>query len=202
MALLLRNTDRRYGWVALLLHWTIAALILVLLMMGPLMVRLTPGSSLQFEAYQLHKSIGVTVLVLSLVRLGWRLLNPVPPLPSTLKPWEAALARLTHWGFYGLMIGMPVTGWMMVSASPWNIPTVIWGVLPLPHLPILAELADKAQAEAVLKWVHLIGAVAMTGLLLLHVAGALKHHFVLKDDVLIRMLPRSTAAPRRNRHGP
>jgi cytochrome b561 len=191
----LRNTDRRYGLVAIFLHWTIAAAILALLIQGPVMVRLTPGSSLQFELYQLHKSLGVSVLALSVVRLAWRLVNRVPPLPATLKPWEATTARVTHRAFYVLMLALPLTGWMMVSASPWNIPTVVFGAFTLPHLPVLDSLANKQAAEGMLKQVHLAGSVAMTGLLLLHVAGALKHHFVLKDDTLVRMLPGRSPAP-------
>lgn len=91
------------------------------------MVRLTPGGSLQFDLYQLHKSVGITVLALSIVRLMWRLTHAAPPLPTTLLPWEAVLARITHVGFYVLMLALPFSGWMMVSASVWNLPTVIFG---------------------------------------------------------------------------
>jgi cytochrome b561 len=184
-----RNSSERYGVVAMSLHWTIAIAVIALLATGAVMVRLTPGSSLQFEVYQLHKSLGIAVLALSLLRLVWRLFNPVPPLPSTLRPWEAALARVTHLGFYVLMIALPFSGWMMVSASVWNIPTVVFGLFTLPHLPILGSLQDKKPVEDALKEVHEALAIGMFVLLLLHVAGALKHHFVLGDDTLARMLP-------------
>jgi cytochrome b561 len=187
--LLLRNSPDRYGLVAMLLHWTIALAIISQLAMGAVMVRLTPGSSLQFEVYQLHKSVGITVLGLSLLRLVWRLLNPAPPLPASLRPWEAALARVTHAGFYVLMIALPFSGWMMVSASVWNIPTVVFGTFTLPHLPVLGTLENKKPVEDALKEVHEALAVSVFVLLLLHVAGALKHHFVLRDDTLARMLP-------------
>ena len=185
----LRNTSERYGLIAMALHWMIALAILTLLAMGTIMVRMTPGSSLQFDTYQLHKSLGITVLVLSVIRLLWRFLDPVPPLPGTLRPWEAALARVTHSAFYVLMIALPFSGWMMVSASVWNIPTVVFGAFTLPHLPILASLQDKKPVEDALKEVHEALAIGMFILLLLHVAGALKHHFVLRDDTLARMLP-------------
>jgi cytochrome b561 len=187
--LILRNSSERYGMVAMLLHWTIAIAILALLVMGTLMVRLTPGSSLQFDLYQLHKSLGITVLALSVARLLWRLFDPVPPLPTSLKRWEGALARATHIGFYVLMIVLPFSGWMMVSASVWNIPTVVFGAFTLPHLPILGGLQDKKPVEGALKEVHEALAIGILMLLLLHVAGALKHHFVLHDDTLARMLP-------------
>lgn len=183
------NSSERYGSVAMALHWTIAGAMIALLAIGAVMVRLTPGSSLQFEIYQLHKSLGISVLALGLLRLVWRLFDPAPPLPNTLRRWEAALARVTHLGFYALMIALPLSGWMMVSASVWNIPTVVFGAFTLPHLPVLASLQDKKPVEDALKEVHEALAIGMFGLLLLHVAGALKHHFVLRDDTLARMLP-------------
>lgn len=179
----------RYGAVAIALHWAIAIAIIGLLVLGTVMVRVTPGSSLQFELYQLHKSLGITVLLLSAVRLIWRLTHPAPPLPANLRPWEAALARSTHVGFYILMLVLPLSGWMMVSASVWNFPTVIFGLFTLPHLPMLGTLPDKKPVEDALKEIHEWLAIGTLALLLLHVAGALKHHFILKDDTLERMLP-------------
>lgn len=192
----LRNTSERYGSIAMALHWTIALAILMLLAMGTIMVRMTPGSSLQFTVYQLHKSLGIAVLVLSVIRLLWRFLDPLPPLPGTLRRWEAALARVTHMAFYVLMIALPFSGWMMVSASVWNIPTVVFGVFTLQHLPVLASLQDKKPVEDALKEVHEALAIGMFVLLLLHVAGALKHHFVLRDNTLARMLPGRSARAR------
>lgn len=185
---MLRNTARRYGLVAMALHWLIAAAILAMAGLGLVMVELDPGAA-KFRLYQLHKSVGITILALSLLRLAWRLANPVPPLPAGLRPWEKHLARMTHVGLYVLMVGLPVSGWMMVSASVWGIPTVLYGVVPLPHLPVLATLTDKAPVEAALKTVHAVLALSMALLFALHVAGALKHHLILKDDTLKRMLP-------------
>jgi cytochrome b561 len=185
---MVRNTARRYGLVAIALHWLIAAAILAMVVLGLVMVELAPGAA-KFELYQLHKSVGITILALSLVRLGWRLVNPVPPLPAGLRAWEARLARVTHVGLYALMMLLPLSGWMMVSASVWNIPTVLYGVVPLPHLPVLATLTDKAPVEQALKSVHGLLALSMMALFALHVAGALKHHLILRDDTLKRMLP-------------
>jgi cytochrome b561 len=184
-----KNMPDRYGLIAIALHWLIAGAIIAMLVLGFVMVRLTPGTTLQFDAYQLHKSIGLTILGLSLLRLGWRLANPGPPLPASLGRWERRLARLVHAGFYLLMLALPLSGWMMVSASVWNIPTVLFGVIEVPHLPVLSTLEHKKPVETALKSVHALLGWAAVLLLFLHVAGALKHHFIVKDDTLLRMLP-------------
>lgn len=180
---------QRYSAVAIALHWSVAALILTLLAMGLWMTRLPPGSASQFALYQLHKSIGVTVLLLTALRLAWRLFHRPPPLPPELGSWERAAARAAHAGLYALTVALPLTGWAMVSASPWNLPTILYGVVPWPHLPVLPDLANKAAAEAALKSAHAAGAWAMLALVALHIGAALKHHFALRDDVLARMLP-------------
>lgn len=188
MALLWRNSPGRYGLVALALHWLIALAIIAMLVLGSLMTDL-PNSPQKFELYQLHKSVGMTILVASLLRLGWRLTNPPPPLPPSVPRLEAMAARTAHALFYVLMIGLPLSGWMMVSASTLNIPTRIFGLVELPHLPWLATLANKKPVEDALKEVHEMAGWAMVALLLLHVAAALRHHLLLKDDILRRMLP-------------
>ena len=93
------------------------------------------------------------------------------------------------------LLAMPLVGWAMVSASPYNIPTVLYGVIPWPHLPVLPELPNKAAVEGVLKLVHSYGAWLLMALLLLHVGAALRHHLALRDDTLWRMLP---LVPRRS----
>jgi cytochrome b561 len=174
----------RYSAVAITLHWLIAAAIVTLVVIGIVMTGLPDTElALKFSLYQWHKSIGVTVLLLSLLRLAWRLTHRPPPLPETLKPWEKIAARVTHIGFYVLIIVIPLLGWAMVSASPYNIPTVLYGEIPWPHLPV-----PKAGFEA-FKTAHVWLAFGAVGLLALHVAAALKHHYILKDEVLARMLP-------------
>jgi len=184
------TAGNRYTAVAIGLHWLMAAAIVGMIGLGLYMTRL-PRIELgfQFRLYQLHKSIGITVLLLSFVRLAWRLSHPVPPLPDTLKPWEAVAARASHIGFYVLMIAIPLAGWAMVSASPLDIPTRLFGLIPWPHLPVLDTLPDKKSAEAAFKFAHRTLAYGAVALLGLHVGAALKHHFILKDDVLTRMIP-------------
>jgi len=179
----------RYSNVAIVLHWVIAACIVFQILLAWRMDDLkTP---LGFALIQLHKSVGITILLLSLVRLGWRLANP-PPREVGLNRWEATLSKITHLGFYGIMIGMPITGWIMVSASRISIPTVLFGVVPWPHVPGLAHLAEPAKSawRAIGHEGHEWLAFGTYLLLLLHVAGALKHQvFDRESPILARMAP-------------
>jgi cytochrome b561 len=189
------RSQHRYSAVAILLHWGIAALILLNLFLGWRMGFLKGLS--QFDMFQLHKSVGITVLVLSVARLLWRLTHPAPPLPAGMRPWEKAAAHGTHWLFYGMMIGMPLTGWAMVSVSPWNIPTLLWHHIPWPHIGFLHSLpADsKKTVEAVSGDIHEYIAFGGAALIVLHVAAALKHQFLTRDGVLGRMVPGLSATP-------
>lgn len=191
----LRNSETRYGAVAMTLHWLIAAMILGLVAVGFIMGDLENSDPNKFKLYQLHKSFGLTVLALSVLRLLWRLVNPLPPLPGDLKAWERLLARATHVVFYALMIGTPLVGWAMVSASPFNIPTRFFGQFEVPHLPYFATAPEKADLAESLAEVHEMLAFGILGLLALHVGAALKHHFILKDSVLVRMLPFTKVSP-------
>ena len=179
------NTPSAWGWPAKLLHWLVALLVLGQLAVGLSMVWLVTDLGAKFQLYQLHKSFGVLVLSLVLVRLVWRRLNAtVPVLPEGLRPWERRAAVLTHRGFYVLLILLPITGWLVASASPLGIPTVVFGLFTLPN-----PIGANAALESVMSVVHGSLAVLLVATLALHVGAALKHHFVLRDDVLTRMLP-------------
>ena len=184
-----RRAADRYTIVAITLHWLIALAILVMVAVGLTMVNVKLAPMVQFKLYQLHKSVGITVLVLAVLRLLWRLTHRPPPLPADMPRLERQAAGGTHILLYCLMLGMPLIGWALVSASPLNIPTFLYGVIPWPHLPILSTLHDKAPVEAVLKHVHAYGAFVLIALVLLHVAAALRHHVLIRDDVLRRMIP-------------
>ena len=179
-----------YSGTAIFLHWLIALLLLGNfaggLLMGDLFDSPDPATrQLGFTIAQLHKSFGLTILVLSLLRLGVRLVAGAPPLPDHMTTVERLLSKLTHWGFYAVMILVPLSGWVMVSASPLGFPTVWFGLFEWPHLPIESSKAVAGAASEA----HEIMAFLGAGLFLLHVAGALKHHFLDRDDVLARMLP-------------
>ena len=129
-----------------------------------------------------HKSVGITILGLAVLRLLWRWMNPTPALPDTLKPYERVLATLTHAGLYVILFAMPLTGWMMSSAR--GFPVSWFGFWQLPDfVPKNQELYNA------MKETHETLALALYVIVFLHAAAALKHHFFLKDDVLRRMLP-------------
>jgi cytochrome b561/polyisoprenoid-binding protein YceI len=180
----------RYATVAILLHWLIA---LAIAAQVSLAWRFGDDKTpLAFALLQLHKSIGISILVLSIVRLGWRLTNPPPPEPPGLARWEIVLSQIVHWGFYVIMIGMPLTGWLMVSASKTQIPTVLFWTVPWPNVPGVDGLAPGAKhlAHAIGENGHGILAYGLYLLFVLHVAGALKHQlFEARTPILPRMAP-------------
>lgn len=184
----------RYATIAIVLHWTIAALIVLQVVLAGRMD--APPSPERFEVTQLHKSVGITVLLLSLLRLAWRVMNPPAPLPDTLKRWERALAGATHVLLYAVMIGLPLTGWAMVSASKLGLPTILYGLVPWPNVPGLAGLepAAKEAWHGTAEFAHKALAKATYVLVGLHVAGALKHQLFSRDEpVLARMAPGARA---------
>ena len=183
---MIRNDARRYGAVAQTLHWLIAAMIFVMFPLGWYMEDL-PLSQQKLDLYEIHKSLGLTIFTLAVLRLLWRLFNPAPPFPPQMPGWERIAARVTHATIYALILIQPVIGFLQSNAA--NFPVVVWGVLPLPAL----IGTDEALGETLMA-VHAVIANVLFVLVALHAAAALRHHFLLKDDVLRRMLPgRSTA---------
>jgi cytochrome b561 len=185
-----KRTRDRYTGVAIALHWLIALLLVGQIAVGLLMVRIPDNQpALTFEVYQLHKSFGITILALTLARIVWRLINPVPPLPAAMPALERVAARAVHVGFYVLLVVTPLLGWAYVSIAPLNVPTMLFGQIHLPHLPFFEGVADRKALADTLEEAHEIAAKSFIALLVLHVGAALKHHFLDRDDVLSRMLP-------------
>ena len=174
--------SRHYTATAKTLHWLIAVLILGLLALGFYMHDL-PLSPSKLKLYSWHKWAGVSVFLLALLRLAWRAGHPPPPLPAGMPRGQQWLAHAGHHLLYVLMLAIPLTGWLMSSAKGFQ--TVWFGVLPIPDL--LGR--DKALGE-LLQGVHLGLNLLLVGVLLGHLGAALKHHFVDRDDILTRMLPR------------
>lgn len=171
----------RYTAVAIALHWAMAALVLFMIWLG--------WNMEDNEArFQLHKSIGITILFLALARLAWRFVNPPPPLPEGMPKLEKTASHAVHIIFYALMIGIPLGGWLMVSVSPFQVSTVLYGVLSWPHLPFTEGLRSETL-YGIVEFFHSKGAWVIIALLALHVAGAVKHEFGAEDGVLKRMLP-------------
>ena len=173
---------RRYSLTAIFLHWTIAALLAFQISVGWALEDLGARG---FALFQLHKSVGIAILVLTLARLAVRYARPRPA--PVERGWQGALASGVHGGLYAFMLAAPLTGWALVSTARVKVPTLLFGTVPLPHLPLPAGSHGLAQdAHGWLAWIGI-------ALFALHVAGALRHHLLLRDGLLWRMVPgRST----------
>ena len=186
----------RYGPVAMTLHWLIAALLLTNIALGLYVAEVMADSDpMHGPALQFHKSVGLTVLVLSLLRVAWRLVNPAPPLPQAMSPLTKRLAHLSHFLLYVLIVGIPLTGWAMVSASRSGAPTNFFGLLHWPNLPFFAHLAgsEKKVLHHDFNVTHLYLALSALVLVAIHIAGAF-YHRGREDDVLARMIPWARAS--------
>ena len=181
---MLRNTETGYGLVAIVFHWTIAVLFAGQVTLGIFMTGLADDEPAKFGLYQWHKSFGLVILLLALVRLAWRLINRAPDPPGGMAVFEQRAARLAHVFLYTAIVLVPGTGWACVSSSPLAIPTFAFYLVLVPHLPV--PVSDAA--EAVLQRVHTSLALLSAAVAVLHIGAALRHHFVLKDGVLRRMI--------------
>lgn len=179
----------RYTLVAIVLHWLIALGVLALIGMGLVMDHRHLDPMRVFRLYQVHKSIGITVMFLIFLRIGWRLAHPAPALPQDMPPLEKKAAHLAHAALYGFQLLLPLSGWAMVSVSVLGIPTVLFGTIPWPDMPILSTLSNKEPVEAALKQLHHWASWVFLAVIILHVAAALRHRFVLHDQVFRQMLP-------------
>ncbi len=180
-------TTERYSRSAMLLHAAIALALAFQLALGWRLEHIPKGPGL-FTAYQLHKSVGITILLLSLVRLAIRYWKPRPAM-SPDKGWAQMLSKFVHFGLYAVMIGGPISGWVIVSTAKLKVPTLLFGIVPWPHLPVGMGLHERAE------FAH--GMLATLGLFLfaLHFVGALRHQFLLKEPMLGRMIPGGAQKP-------
>ncbi|KQV42512.1 cytochrome B [Rhizobium sp. Root268] len=179
-----RNDRSSFGWIAIILHWTIALLIGGLVILGYVMTRPDIDPELQFELYQWHKSFGMLALALTVVRIAWWWLEVPPAHPATLSRYEARAATATHALLRMLTLAVPLAGWAIASTSTLAIPTFFFDLVVIPHLPF-----EKSEAaEAFWTMAHSWLAYGLAGIVLLHAAAALVHHFLYRDEVLRRML--------------
>lgn len=176
--MLFKNSDSHFGMVAIILHWVMAVLLIGLLALGLYMVRL-PINLEKLKLYGWHKEYGFLALFLVIVRLLWRLTNKTPILSLPLL--EKIAARTVHWTFYGLMIAIPITGWLITSAA--GLPASFFGLFILPNL-----IAPDTNLLKLFKETHEWLGYGLIATICLHAAAALKHHFINKDDILRRML--------------
>ena len=176
--MIIRNTKTQYGIPSISLHWLMAILIITQLSLGLYMVGL-PVSIQKLKFYAWHKQIGILILMIVIIRLSWRLLNITPTL-SLLPWWEKFAARSVHWALYIFMFFLPITGWLLSSAA--GIPPSFFGLFVLPNL-----IAPNEELRYLLTETHEILAYSLIAILCLHIAAALKHHFIDKDNILRRM---------------
>jgi cytochrome b561 len=181
----LETSSSRYGTVAIALHWVLGIALVGIFAMGVYMADL-PFSPQRLKLYNWHKWAGVTILMLSALRLLWRLTHRPPELPQRIAEkmpkWQHLAHHGTHVALYVLFFAVPLIGWAYSSAA--GFPVVLFGVLPLPDF----VPADKALA-ALIKPFHELSAFALAGLVVLHVAAALKHQWVDRDGLMDRMRP-------------
>ena len=171
-----------YTKTAKAMHWLMAALLFGLLALGFYMHDL-PLSPEKLKLYSWHKWAGVTVFLLVWLRLAWRVTHRPPALPETLSPPMRLAAHAGHAALYGLMVVIPLSGWLMSSAK--GVQTVWFGVLPIPDL-----LDKNKEIGDLLALVHKSLNLLFIAVLAGHIGAALKHHFIDRDDILTRMLPR------------
>lgn len=172
-----------YDVIAIGLHWLLAALIAAAFLIGLSMVDL-PFSPQRFRFFNWHKWLGIAVLMLSAVRLLWRAGgHRSPPAPAAMPAWQLAAFHATHVAFYGLFFIVPLLGWAYTSAV--GVPVVFLGWLPLPDF----VPRDKALGDDVLKPAHAVASYLLAALVIVHVAAALKHQYLERDGLLVRMWP-------------
>lgn len=179
-----RNTASRYGLIATSLHWVIVAGIIAQYFLAEAAEDSEGASAGRIGPLDVHNSLGITILALALLRLVWRLVDPPPAWPTTMKRYEVLLARTVHILFYALLFAIPLSGWILSSAKGESL-----RYFDLFDLPALISSSSEPTGE-LLEDVHEVLFNALLGLALLHIAAASKHWFVDRGNALRGMLPR------------
>jgi cytochrome b561 len=174
---------KRYNFLSIILHWVLAIALVAIFCFGLYMADL-PFSPQRLKLFNWHKWAGISILVLSAFRLVWRLSHATPALPAAIERsmpgWQLMAHKATHFALYALFFIVPLVGWAYTSAT--GFPVVLFGQFPLPDF-----VAPSKEFADLLKPLHKFSAFALAGLVILHVAAALKHHFVDRDGLLQRM---------------
>ncbi|MGV7210918.1 cytochrome b [Oxalobacteraceae bacterium A2-2] len=173
---------QRYTYPAMLLHWLTAVLIIAAFFLGLTMVDIPGLTPTKLKYFSWHKWLGVTVLLVAVLRVLWRGANRPPPALASIPPWQHKVAELMHWLLYALIFAVPVSGYLYSSAA--GVPVVYLGLVPLPTL-----IGPDPELKAVLKTVHYVLTMTMAASVVAHALAALKHHFIDRDATLRRMLP-------------
>ena len=179
-AMSIKNSSTTYGWPAQLLHWVVVVLVICQFVLA----NLAESADSRMETFILfarHKSIGITIFLLAIMRLLWRLFNEQPALPPGMPGWQQSTAKATHWLLYAFIILLPITGLLGSAAS--NFPVTWFGLFTVPAL-----IGPNEALADVLHDFHGVLALCLALLATLHLVAALKHHFFNRDDVLRRMI--------------
>ena len=178
------NTENGYGSISIALHWSMAALLIALVILGLYMVQLPDAGfdTTKISLILYHKEFGVAAFVLAMLRLAWRVTTVLPRLVEHLPDWQKVVARFVHLSFYALMVTLPITGWLMSSAAA--IPVSFFGLFNLPDL-----IPYNNYLFQVFIIIHKWLAYTLIPLIVIHAGAALRHHFIFKDDTLRKMLP-------------
>lgn len=187
----IRNSSERWGWVSITIHWLTVLMVLSLVVVGLLMQEMANSPS-KIEVYALHKSFGLTVLALTVLRLLWRLVAGTPAAVPGMPRWQHLAAQASHATLYVILLAMPLSGWLFHSASGFPPRNLSWfGLFKLPSLsdrdPALRDFALAAH-----EWLF----IALAAIVTVHALAALKHHYVDRDRTLARMLPLAKPAPK------
>jgi cytochrome b561 len=177
---MIKNTSTQYGNISKAFHWSMSVIILCLLVVGCIMVQMDDGDT-KWQIYALHKSFGLIILTLIPLRILWRLINTTPTL-DMVPTWEKHAAKTAHALLYAAMLAMPISGWIMSTASD-HIPS-FFGLFDVPA-PVAASEATATLAGNI----HYYVAWTLAGILVLHVGAAIKAHVIDKNTILTRMLP-------------
>jgi cytochrome b561 len=173
---------KRYTLTAIVLHWLVALLVISGFALGVTMVDIPGLTPTKLRYFSWHKWIGITVLGLACLRLLWRLTHPAPALPSAMRGWQQTAANAMHVLLYILIFAVPVSGYFYSLAA--GVPVVYLGIVPLPVL-----IDPNPEWKPILKQVHYWLNMTLLAAFCIHLAGALKHQLIDRDDVLRRMLP-------------
>lgn len=175
--------SQRHSLITIIFHWTIAALFVVQYYLVYRSAYFIKDGPKNLQYIMLHRSIGICILLIGLLFIFWRLFGSTkPPLPNSLSPILKVIARSVHLFLYAVIIIMPITGYIMSVA--YNKPVVMFGVIHLPNL-----IAPNETIDAIFYNTHVYLSYCIIGIVALHVLAALQHHFIIKDDVLRKMLP-------------
>lgn len=175
-------SKKKYGGVAILLHWLIALMIVGTFTLGLVMVDIPGLTPAKLKYFSWHKWAGVTILALACLRLLWRLTHAAPPYPGSMPRWQIGAAHATHFLLYLLIFAVPLSGYFYTLSA--GVPVVYLGLFPLPVL-----IAPHPEWKAALKLTHYVLNMTLLASVCLHVLAALKHHFIDRDDIPKRMLP-------------